>query len=96
MTLVNVFLGVFFDFFSLLGAFIDNIDGPLINVFLRVYFDGFWCVFFFRVFICIIGGTPDKRISEGLFRRVVFVCFLLVFIGIIGGTPVKRIPEGLF
>ena len=42
----------------------------------------------------IIGGTPEQRISEGLF------CFLFfwfwVFIGIIGGTPDKRIYEGLF
>ena len=41
----------------------------------------------------IIGGTPDKRISEVLFGRF----FLFgVFIEIIGGTPDKRISEGLF
>ena len=40
--------------------------GPLINVFLRVYFAlCFFCLFW--VFIGIIGGTPDKRIYEGLF-----------------------------
>ena len=48
----------------------------------------------FRVFIGIIGGTPDKRISEGLFRPLFFLC--LVFIGVIGGTPDKRISEALF
>ena len=51
--------------------------GPLINVFLRVYFDLVrqrsrvgeteLVIYFFGVFICIIGGTPDKRIPEGLF-----------------------------
>ena len=40
-------------------------------------------------FIGIIGGTPDKRISEGLFCR-------LFLTGIIGGTPDKGISEGLF
>ena len=45
--------------------------------------------------ICILGGTPDKRISKGQLSRVYYF-FLLVFIGIIGGTPDKRISEGLF
>ena len=45
-------------------------------------------------FFAIIGGTPGKRISEGLFCRLLF-CWLWVFIGIIGGTPDKRICEGL-
>ena len=44
------------------------------------------------VFIGIIGGTPDKRISEGLFSPL---CFYRVFIGILGGT-VKHNYEGLF
>ena len=42
----------------------------------------------FRVIIGIIGGTPYKRISEGLFCPLFFCCFL-VFIGIIGGPLVN-------
>ena len=53
--------------FLFLG-FIGIIGGPLINVFQRVYFDGLcFFNFYYLVFIGIIGGTPDKRISEGLF-----------------------------
>ena len=71
--------------------------GPLINVFLMVYFDDVFR-FCFLVFIGIIGWTPDKRISEGLFSPVFFfyLFFFLVFQSIIGGTPDKRISEGLF
>ena len=47
------------------------------------------------VFLDIIGGTPDKLISEGLFCPL-FFCWFWVFIGIIGGTPDKRFYEGLF
>ena len=47
-------------------------------------------LYVFGVFISIIGGNPDKRISEG------HNLFFLGFIGIIGGTPDKRISEGLF
>ena len=44
----------------------------MINVFLRVLFEVFglnleFVNYVFRVFIAIIGGTPDKRIPEGLF-----------------------------
>ena len=42
----------------------------MVNVFMRVYFDIFIevCLFFcVGGFIGIIGGSPDKRISEGLF-----------------------------
>ena len=40
--------------------------GGLLNVFLRVNVDGFlFCCLL--VFIGIRGGTPAKRISEGLF-----------------------------
>ena len=57
--------------------------GALINVIVRVYFDVFlffyflvgfyrhhrvYFIFKFCVFLGIIGGTPGKRISEGLFR----------------------------
>ena len=57
-----------------------------------------------QFFIGIIGGTPDKRISEALFCFfwiIVFIYFVQfifsgVFISIIGGTPDKRISEGLF
>ena len=42
-----------------------------------------------------MGGTPAKRISEGLFCPLVFAGFGF-FIGIIGGTPDKRISEGPF
>ena len=45
------------------------------------------------LFLGIIGGTPDKRISEGLFC---FFFWFWVFIGTIGGIPDKRISEGLF
>ena len=57
-----------------------------------------YSLFIYYFFVCllflgIIGGTPDKRIFEGL-----FCCFFWfwVFIGIIGGIPDKRISEGLF
>ena len=67
--LINVFHRVYFDFFVFL-VFIGIIGGPLINVFMRVYFDFFfWFVCFFVCgggVIGIIGGTPDKRTSEGL------------------------------
>ena len=48
------------------------------------------------VFIGIIGGTPDKPITEGLY----FFGFVFFLIGGFyrhyrGGTPNKRIPEGL-
>ena len=49
--------------------------GTLINVFLWVYFDVFSLFFVFLVLIGIIGGTPDKRISEGLFSPFFFVLF---------------------
>ena len=43
---------------------------------LRVYFDGLcFFNFYYLVFIGIIGGTPDERISEGIFRGVIL--FLL-------------------
>ena len=45
---------------------------------------GFYFIFKFGVFLGIIGGTPGKRISEGLFRFF-FNYILGVFIGIIGG-----------
>ena len=45
------------------------------------------------LFLGIIGGTPDQRISKGHFC---FFFWFWVFIGIIGGTPDKRISEGLF
>ena len=51
---------------------------------------------FICVFIGIIGGTPVKRISEGLFCPLCFFFGFWGFIGIIGGTPDKRISEGLF
>ena len=45
-------------------------SGFVYHVFMRVYFDFFfWFVCFFVCgggVIGIIGGTPDKRISEGL------------------------------
>ena len=56
---------------------------------MRVYFD------VFLGFIGIMGGTPAKRISEGLFCLLVFAGFGF-FIGIIGRTPDKHIYEGLF
>ena len=68
--------------------------GPLINVFLRVYFDSLF-FFFGGGFVCIIGETPDKRISKGSCLFLLYT-FFLVFIGIIGGTPDKRISDGLF
>ena len=72
--------------------------GSLINVFLRLYFALFCIIVFIYfvlfifsgVFISIIRGTPDKRITEGQKN----ICF--VFIGIKGGTPDKRISEALF
>ena len=44
----------------------------MLNVFQRVYFDVFgqrteFVDYVFRVFIDIIGETPDKRIPKGLF-----------------------------
>ena len=56
---------VLFDLLYVHSAFVYH-------VFMRVYFDIFFCLFVF--FVCmggegvigIIGGTPDKRISEGL------------------------------
>ena len=58
----------------------------MVNVFMRVYFDIFIevCLFFcVGGFIGIIGGTPDKRISEGIF----YLCG--GFIGIIGGPLIN-------
>ena len=51
--------------------------------------------FCFFGFIGIIGRTPDKRISQGLFCPLVFLWFWF-FIDIIGETPDKRITEGVF
>ena len=60
-------------------------------------------LFFSGFFIGIIGGTPDKRISEALFCLFLYYCLFIffvlfifsdVFISIIGGTPDKRITEG--
>ena len=59
-------------------------EGPLLNVFMRVYFDDFFC--FLMVFIGIIGGTPDKRISEGLFCPLFFFV-VLGFYRHYGGDP---------
>ena len=60
-------------FFCWFWVFRGIIGGPLINVFTGVFFYGFWFFFFVcLVFIGIIGGTPDKRISEGLFRPLFF------------------------
>ena len=60
---------------------------------MRVYFDVLFFLCVCLLFLGIIGGTPDKRIREGLFWF--FYVLFWVFIGIIGGTPDKRIYEGL-
>ena len=46
--------------------------------------------------IGIIGGTPDKRISEGLLSRFFFCGWGWGFYRQYGGTSDKRIFGGLF
>ena len=43
-------------------------------------------IYVFGIFIGIIGGTPDKRISEGLFRPL-FFWLVLGFYGHYRGDP---------
>ena len=94
-------MSIFFRCFLFYGVFISIIGGTLLNVFVKVFLPFFGGGFF----ICILGGTPDKRISEGLFcffYIIYLFCSVLkkkkigVFISFIGGTPDKRISEGLF
>ena len=70
VSILTFFFGFGLLVFLCEGGFIGIIGGPLINVFLRVYCAFFFPFFVFLVFIGILGGTPDKRISEGLFWRL--------------------------
>ena len=84
----------FFDQLRVLSFAIQNRVRSMFFEFLYIVEGGVFIILCL-VFLNIIGGTPDKLISEGLFCHL-FFCWFWVFIGIIGGTHDKRISEGLF
>ena len=69
-------------------CFLQALQGGLIKVFMRVYFDGFFAFFLGLLFLGIIGGTPDKRIYEGLFC---FFCCRFGFLQALQGGPLINV-----